>query len=230
MKVGHHGLSAGKIAGLGLALYGAYTLLDTSFAPTPATNAKEFTALKEEVARLRNALYAGQVLAPEGTPLLVLRDELGSLRADVSNLQRQILDLASAGQPAGDVDLDRASPLDEDMEADAAQAEQQFFASVESQLSQEVVDSNWSMNASETISKAFEQSELSEYSVSVIDCRSTLCRVDIVIDENQNANIGELPMRLLPVIVDSFPGFSMQVPDDPDSSTTVVYLSSEKMM
>jgi len=113
--------------------------------------------------------------------------------------------------------------------ADIALEQQQiqtYAQAIEASLEAETVDSAWSGSTSQIIGEAFTGEELAGASLQDIDCRSTLCRVEV--QHRDEAKLQEF-QRLFPLKVSqALPRMMMHRIDNADGSiTTYLYLARQ---
>jgi hypothetical protein len=135
-----------------------------------------------------------------------LRSQVALLRSDLAKVQRQLRQLAqSASQaqrsakPSGAEEPADAVVLSEqelrEQEADMIEAENQRslarMAAGEAALQQESADGVWSIQAAEALREALANEALSGTTVQDINCRSTLCRLQVVHDNREQQALFE---------------------------------------
>ncbi|MGH8593313.1 MAG: hypothetical protein ACREV3_05505 [Gammaproteobacteria bacterium] len=172
----------------------------------------------------------------------VLKREVALLKADLDIVRRQIKEQA-AHAPAGSdvaassVATDPAFPSEEAGVADSLEAEtiaaeeekrevEERMQALESSLQNEPLDSDWSPQAREQITEVFASKELAETSLEHIECRSTLCRVEVEHDDLRKRREFELwfPFKVAEIL----PRIAMRyVENDNGSSGTIIYLARE---
>ncbi len=179
--------------------------------------------------------------------LVALRGELALLRAQVASLQQRLDEketrAAEADMPMGlDEQAQRYQqeqlPSDEELamtamtamtEDEAMKQQQQYAEAIETHLQGEDVDPDWAIAAESKIREAFSLEELQVgASVVNVDCRSTLCRLDVLHNTEEEAELADFRFNLLSQIVTMLPRGTMQVVDQGGGQTsTVLYLARD---
>jgi hypothetical protein len=135
-----------------------------------------------------------------------LRSQVALLRSDLDEVQRQLRQLvqsasqaplsvkpSSAEEPADAIVLSEQELREQ--EADMIEAENQRslarMAAGEAALQQESADGVWSIQAAEALREALASEALSGTAVQDIDCRSTLCRLQVVHDNREQQALFE---------------------------------------
>jgi hypothetical protein len=124
-----------------------------------------------------------------------LRSQVALLRSDLDEVQRQLRQLVqSASQtplsakPSGAEEPADAVVLSEqelrEQDADVIEAENQRslarMAAWEAALQQESADGVWSLQAMDALGQALGSAEFSSTKVQDMECRATLCRLEVV--------------------------------------------------
>lgn len=162
----------------------------------------------------------------------LLREEITSLRSDLETLKSQLASVAATVTTLSrraDTTAAAEERLMEDasyMEAHLAQQDEQndqYMADIETSLLNEQTDPQWSSRASSSIEQALLSEHLTDTALVAVDCRFTLCRVEVEHDSPQalaqfQTAFSQLieGAELQPAIVDT--------ESAEDWSTTVVYL------
>lgn len=166
------------------------------------------------------------------TSVAALRRELSGLRAEVTALREALRDRAStapAAQDAGPVGEPLAvAPLDPEAElaaetAEVERASLKRMEAIEAVLNAEPVDSRWADTARATVREALGVG-LDGAAIADVDCRSTLCRVELRhLDGGAAAALQRrFPLRVGRVL----PRLRMHRLENPDGSiTTLIYLA-----
>lgn len=169
-----------------------------------------------------------------------LRSEVALLRSDLE-MQRQLRQLAqSASQtqlsakPSGAEEPADAVVLSEqelrEQEADAIEAENQRslarMAAGEAALQQESADGVWSIQAAEALREVLASEALSGTTVQDIDCRSTLCRLQVVHDNREQQALFEHDFRFK--VGQLLPRMMMHSEEQTDGTiSATIYLARE---
>lgn len=162
-----------------------------------------------------------------------LRRELAALRADLARVKNALeargnSPASGAAAPAPEDDQDVADP-EAQVAAEIAEEQQQIQAyaqTIEASLEAETVDSAWSGSTADLIREVFAADELAGASLQDIDCRATLCRVEVQHrDEAKLRKFQHLfPFRVSQVL----PRLMMHRIENADGSiTTYLYLARQ---
>ena len=100
---------------------------------------------------------------------------------------------------------------------DMMAADAKYFGAMDARFMDEVLDPGWSVMAEETVSQAFQSPELANMQLGKIDCRSSLCRFDVWLDDETQ----ELEMLLMPLLSDDFGRMAVEVPQEAGGRRTV---------
>lgn len=194
-------------------------------------HAEDHAALRQEIASLRAELRAGK---DEDRGASTSEDELSALKQELAALREQVAMIAGAnGNPAavaGDGDEDDFGPMtEEDMapaEEDEAYDEEDRRRGLDTFLGAQSIDTAWSQDAALAVTEAADREELAGSIVDGVECRSSLCRVEVSHADAEAAGQFELlfPMQ----VADALPQiryFTEQLGDG--RSVTVMYLARE---
>jgi hypothetical protein len=168
--------------------------------------------------------------------LLALRREISRLKVEVDALRRDVETLAERETLAiteGDFYADEDKPL-AILEAEelAAQEEsewqlRQYMASIEDRFQSEIDYGGWSVQATELIERALQDEMFSETSLIGLECRSSLCSLEVQHDNPQASSV--FSNHFLEKVADMFSKFTIDHIDKGDSySSMVVYLMQEE--
>lgn len=172
----------------------------------------------------------------DDSSLLDLRRELARLKAEVDTLRRDVETLAKRDQLAiteEDFYADEDKPI-EILEAEALAAQEesewqirQYMDSIEDRFQSEVDHTGWSIPAAELIEQKLQSKLFSETSLINLECRSSLCRLEVQHDNSQASSV--FSMNFPERVADMFSKFSIDHMDQEDDySSMVVYLRQEK--
>jgi hypothetical protein len=150
---------------------------------------------------------------------------LNLLQAQVLGLQQQLatqqLPSAAAESPVAPPPVEEATP---DTEADQRRLEahmQEVVASFEA----ESRDANWARARTEDFQKSFTRGNLLKQAVQSVDCRSTMCRVEML-DDRSPGFFKELN-DMVSIIGSNLPSMSGQRVTRPDGTAVAVYFFSK---
>jgi hypothetical protein len=189
--------------------------------------AHELAALKEELSLLR--LQRG---APDETgiaePALAKRldrlaSEMAALQTQMQHIIRTVATLSADGDGAGP---DLVPVTEIDLEAMAQEEEyqaQERIARLNTGFEAERTDIQWSPEATDSITRAFESEELARSTLYGVECRSTTCRVEV---EHENAaDLSDFELWFPLQVGDTLPKFTMRHEEQSDGRvSTVVYM------
>ena len=167
-------------------------------------------------------------------PIKTERNTNGALRSQVAQLELRVAALTAliaeqkqgSGTPGqlGPDASDAPAPTPEQVERDKAQWEDQMVA-VDADFEAEPRDSRWASSATNLLRDRATDDEVMRTALKQIDCRSTICRVDMIDDQK-----GDFA-RQLPVFLQSlgsaFPTGQASTVENPDGTRTLsIYLST----
>ncbi|MGQ0443644.1 MAG: hypothetical protein ACT4O2_00590 [Beijerinckiaceae bacterium] len=155
------------------------------------------------------------------------------MRADLALVKNALATRSNApasraAAPAPEDDEDLADP-EAQFTAEIAEEQQQIQAyaqTIEASLEAEPVDSAWSGSTADRIREIFTGDELAGASLQDIDCRATLCRIEV--QHRDEAKLREF-QRLFPLRVSQvLPRLMMHRIENADGSvTTYLYLARQ---
>ncbi|NOT86109.1 MAG: hypothetical protein HOP02_15305 [Methylococcaceae bacterium] len=215
-------------------LLGAYAI----FSPTNKTGMNhsapntELLSLQNEVAHLSAAIKALQNTQTTGTVSESLSAEVSQLKATVDALKRT---QATATVALADsiVSNDPPAKMPTAAEMNAQMLEQkaafnQYTAKVDQSFRAEMPDAKWSDDITQNVKTAFASSELSDASLIGLECRTSLCKLEVSVKDPQKTQ--EIQRWLAYKLGDALPKF-IAVPQDASAEgqtpSTVYYLSRE---
>ena len=144
--------------------------------------------------------------------LVTLRRQVARLDAEVTAVRRR-LDSSSSSIRAVSLSSSDAEVNEAGARAQEQQEWQEKIASTEWRFRHEPVDAAWAAHVTEKIHQAYEREELVDFPVQALECRSTLCRVDVALDDQTN--------QLLPLFAmhvgDTFPKLTVKPIADGDT-------------
>lgn len=174
-----------------------------------------------------------------------LRKEVNSLRSDLAALRSQLQAQATqfkiiaatenqftpSGGEAADSMADEVDPAEAEAQTIALMEQEKERSLARAQANEtdfraQAVDSAWAGEADSLIQKAFASEELKETFLGEVQCRKTLCRVEVSHeDEIQRARFEH---RFPLMVAQMLPSIAMHTTENADgSSVTVVYLARE---
>lgn len=140
--------------------------------------------------------------------------ELGELRADVTDLQIQV---AGGGESPRE-ELDIATPMS------SARVDEERLATVDAAFQHEAIDPGWSLDASQTISNALEMAAATQTELRQVDCRTTLCFVEVEHVDAQAAD--DFALQFPMAVADALPQATYEYEETGDGGVTVrIYLA-----
>lgn len=164
-----------------------------------------------------------------------LRGEIQTLKAEMSRLKLQIINshndlmILIESQQLGEYQISEFNIdqelMPEILEQGAEQVEQQL-SSMETIMTEEPVDSEWSSATTDQLQMAFDSSELNGADIVDLECRKTLCRIEMNIDNPLLA--AEYQLWLSAKIGDILPQASMTISqDEAGNPSAILFLARE---
>lgn len=147
------------------------------------------------------------------------------LAHEVDDLRRQLEQVQEDGaRPRQDAST--PAPVADDPEIDGHEHAQEMAESFEQQLVEQPVDAEWAAGMHERFDQFFAMEQVSGSHVGPVDCRSTLCRIEVSFDDlsGRDALIDQVSGLLEP----NAQGFA-HIEDDGDLKIQV-YLSRQDML
>ena len=159
-----------------------------------------------------------------------LRKEVALLKADVSILKaglRTALLQTGGNTPAKQA----AAPLTEaEQIAKDEESYRKYGEALDNQFRQQAQDALWSAQTKQMLQDAFALSKIPAEAILDIDCRTTMCRVELASNTKGKSKPYDMVKELPAAINTEFPEITMQQNQDPDgTSTSVLYLSKEEL-
>ena len=160
----------------------------------------------------------------------LLKAEMNILKSQLKSSNNNLAKLIDEKQYSSEQQLEEASEgqildLDLILQDQEEQAEKRML-SMEASLIGEDIDSTWSNSTTDQVQDAFDSIELDGAEVVDVDCRSTLCRIEIDFDDPLRAT--EYQLWLSVKIGDILPQASMNVSEDGEgNASAVLYLARE---
>ena len=190
---------------------------DDSFATTPNGNTQAL----------------GEALASLGVRVTNLErrfDDAGLLQGQVDRLQVELEALrdeltrvsdAAAGEP---VETEVVDPATEAQRT--AQWEAERRQTLETVHTNERIDAAWSEKTTEALYQALLEDELKHSLIDRVECRATLCRLDVIHDNAED--LAEFELWLPAKVGEVLPKMAMEHREHPDGSVdTIVYLARQ---
>ncbi len=189
--------------------------------------------------------HADKILAAEDGQDEQLVDEVRNLRQTVSLLKSQVASLetrlqvrqeaqplaAPAAEHVSDTTEQTTSPPEDELdETVLAEREQgyweEYLGLIEAGLQHEHVDRQWSSKAKTEIENAFTNKALAGAAVTNIECRTSLCRIEVVHEDPQS--LAEFDVLLAQKLTHILPQAVMDRIELEDGSiSTFVYMSRD---
>ena len=218
------------VVSISVLIWGLYLLLQPSgFAPVVAESTSE-------------GLHTDKIVAAKDGQNDQLFEEIRDLRKVVTLLKSRVMSLETQLQvrravqpsavPATNQATEQPGLVSEDELDEAALAEQEqasweeYMNLVETGLQYEQTDVQWSSKAKAEIENAFTTQELAGASVTDIECRSTLCRIEVAHVDRQP--LAEFEILLPKTLAHILPQALMERVELEDGSTsTLIYLARD---
>lgn len=243
-----------SVVTLGGILYAAFAFRATPHVPPVAVasssqanareggHARELATLRHDFERLRAELHAWRSTDADArrrrtagdteNPPQKLVDELSHLQAEVATLRTHVRKTAAIATPTA-VGSDDASTTPLRTVADMAtltqaqeQRDREHLAFLDTAMQAEGVDTHWAFDTTELLTGVLESEELAAMAVHDLECRTTVCRLEVEYDNTQAMDQFALlfPMQVgeaLPQLT----FFHQQLADG--RSHTVIYLARQ---
>jgi len=221
------------VIGLSLVLWGIYSLL-----PTLGLESAVF-GYTSQGTDIDKVVAAGDGIDKQVVgEVRDLREMVGQLKSRVASLEKRLqlrqmnkLPVVSSNNPVNEgVEQTGVASDNELEESSLSEREQEhweeYLSLVETHLQNENIDSQWSEKAKTEIENTFASDELASAAVTEIECRSTLCRIEVAHDEPQS--LSEFDVLLPQKLAHILPQTTMDRVELEDGSTqTIVYLSRD---
>lgn len=224
-------------AGIAILAWGAYSVMpvrNSGNISTTAVSKIDSTTYSDNVKPDFGRAQSPVTSAPETN---ISSSRLARLEAEVARVQQQLqaqtVRLEELFAPINDAEPSTVEMSPEEYALAQAQeeeeAEQERFARlefIETSLQTEQIDSEWSDQTSVAIKQTFNSQELAAAEVSNIDCRATLCRVDVHHDNQEKLTAFQswFPLK----VAESLPRLTMDHSEEgEDRFSTVVYLARD---
>ncbi len=155
--------------------------------------------------------------------ITALKEQLVRLRADISNLQRQVQDYGRlAAAQAGDAAATDQRLDDPETREEAEQQRQETLRVMETDFRREPTDSRWVSTTTAAIQDALTGIDEIQGSARNIECRSQTCRVELAGDREMLARfVSDFVLRIGSLL----PSITANQIDNGDDATLILYLS-----
>ncbi len=199
----------------------------TSGEPESVPRSSENVAYKIQASSIENSSL--------NKPKRTLSREVKELKAELKRLKIQMkfshTDLVRLieNQQSGEYQLSESNaneePLLDRVEQEDEQVEQRM-AKMEENLAEEAIDSAWSSATIDQVEAAFDSSELVDAQIIDLDCRKTLCRIEIDVDDPFLASEYQLSLSLK--VGHLLPQTSMAISQDEEGrSSAILFMARE---
>ena len=189
---------------------------DRSETPAPAKTVVTDDTQQARLGRLERELSALGTMprSSESQPV--------DLEARLDALKRELATLSGQPKPTAAPAAAPADPIEQ--ERQEHEFKQQAIATLEDSLASEPMDANASMVTSAELSRVMQSPVFEKTRIGEVQCRSTLCRIDVSHDDPQ----AEMQFSLSLSQVETFrdgEGFVQMLPRSDGGIDTVVYIS-----
>jgi hypothetical protein len=119
--------------------------------------------------------------APSPATPAASREEIADLRREIARLQARVDSLGAREQPG----IEPAAPIQPLPEPDldsGGDAQANALRDLEEQFSRDTIDSRWALESIDQIERSIAAGELDGMYLTHVDCRSSLCRVELEVD------------------------------------------------
>jgi hypothetical protein len=191
---------------------------------------------------------AGSLPAPTGSggeddpaaeDLVVLKHDMALMKSDLASLRASLTSLAAEvqsaslgrGKAAERVPRDEPQAVDSQAQGAAAmertaKLEEARLEAIEATLRREAIDATWTAQATDAIEQAMGDKALEGSVLHALECRSTLCRVEVA-HQNPIAR-ADFMLRFAMMVGPVLPSMTVQpIEGDDGSSTSSIYLARQ---
>jgi hypothetical protein len=166
--------------------------------------------------------YTGNKLNSPG-PEAVRVEETTKAFAELQ-AQMQVMQKDIAANRANESSKEKTAKRKPPSFAEMAKRELANKQHIKLSFEQEAVDTAWSAMATSTIEKAFQLPELADGKLSTVDCRTTMCRLEISHDKTLELNKRTLFENYLLIrLAKELPIARIQHEDQPETGRTIGY-------
>ncbi len=182
------------------------------------------SATRSEVARLprarAEAAIRGSQTGDSGMEAVALRQQLQALNAEVQRLKASAA--ASPQRPVEETVPQRGHPTPEQIE-EAEAAWRLHMAEVSGRFHREPLTSDWAASTAQVLNDKIDGREALRRAVQQVECRSTMCRVELV--DRGEADLEKGLPEFLSEVGEVLPAAEVAYADNPDGSRTAdIYL------
>ncbi len=165
--------------------------------------------------------------------MTLVKSDLASLRASLTSLATQVQSASlRRGEPAEHIPHEEPQAIDSQaqdvaaMEEDAKLQEETRLEAIEATLRGEAIDATWAAQATDAIEQTLEDKALEGSVLHALECRSTLCRVEVT-HPNPTAR-ADFMLRFPMAVGLVLPSMTVRpIEGDDGSSTSSIYLTRE---
>ena len=190
---------------------------------------KEITLLKQTIYDMRHQTIDGQTSQEKTNVQLSgidTNNDLEIMETQISQLDERIFALENRNDTVSYSELQHPSQPTamEDQSQKFYEKTSARFDSYQSNLLQEEVDYKWSNTAISSIDNAFQKPEIADSTVQTMECRSTMCMVQVT--HNSEQDMDEFQLWFPSYVNQELPRVAMQHQKDSNGHiTTTVYLA-----
>lgn len=158
-----------------------------------------------------------KALKSENKMSIQLQQELIDMKTDITFIKSQLMSQQAFQKIDNNAsseysDLTAETSLSEDLK-ESQQKKKAFITKIQNSFNEEIIDNNWSVEMTAVLNMAFTNMDTPGASLSHIECRATLCRVDFIYDNQQSlarmhSNIPVEVIKYLPSINFNYEKFS----------------------
>lgn len=174
-------------------------------------------ALNQSADELYDALAAENADA-----LFVIHQEMLALKMQISDLRSQLNVAQLHTTTAGDEGNADVRLTEDELQAKARQESLDQIMVIEDNFQAEMTDPDWSQTAESRLQNAFTGQGLAEHSLRNMECKTSLCRLDVV--HQEGADMNEFRSSLRDQVSDILPAGAIR---PGDKGGTVLYLAKD---
>ncbi len=175
---------------------------------------------------------------PAAEDLVVLKHDMALMKSDLASLRASLTRLTAdmKSQSGSRVEAEESTPYGERQAVDSevqeapieesAKLEEARLEAIEATLRHEAIDATWVAQATDAIEQAMEDKALAGSELHDLECRSTLCRVEVA-HQNPIAR-ADFMLRFAMMVGPVLPSMTAQpIEGDDGSSTSSIYLARQ---